>query len=204
MSHKFCWNWSSSFWNFQKITLDWKAFTSKICRCSLKNLIFMCWQTVFLHSKICKQTKNNQNWKSLIFVFLISSPQNIPRHIIHQFNSISWEPEKIIDFSIATVRNWPDVFRSCSICSIKKKKLYLRRSQNNAYNHDGLVDSDTVSRKTFFVSPFFSSLSLSHCLSSLFLFSVLSATSIQRNSQNIHLFVISTLLLLFYNYVSHS
>lgn len=53
-----------------------------------------------------------------------------------------------------------DAARSLArFCIILGKKLYLRRSQNNAYNHDGLVQTQTLSLETFFYS--FLSLSLS-------------------------------------------
>jgi len=67
--------------------------------------------------------------------------------------------KKIIDFSVYSTKI--DQMYSEVALNVSSKNLYLRRSQNNAYNHDGLVDSDAVSRKTFFSSPF----SMSHFLS---------------------------------------
>lgn len=64
------------------------------------------------------------------------------------------------------IENWPDVFCRCSLLArfcIIGKKLYLRRSQNNAYNHDGLVQTQTLSLSKLFFS--FLSHSLPNCQS---------------------------------------
>lgn len=51
-----------------------------------------------------------------------------------------------------------------SLASVSSgKKLYLRRSQNNAYNHDGLVQTQTLSLSKLFFS--FLSHSLPNCQS---------------------------------------
>lgn len=89
------------------------------------------------------------------------------------FNSLiqnEYEIKKIIDFSIYSTK--VDQMYSEVVLSVssKKKNLYLRRSQNNAYNHDGLVDSDAVSRNFFFLFLYCltSSLSFSFCSLSSF------------------------------------
>lgn len=55
---------------------------------------------------------------------------------------------------------------------VSSKNLYLRRSQNNAYNHDGLVDSDAVSLSLLLEKKTFLSFSLSLAHSCSLSFSV--------------------------------
>lgn len=58
-----------------------------------------------------------------------------PRSMKLLISSFSWQCQKKID----------QMYSEVILSLYHQKNLYLRRSQNNAYNHDGLVDSDAVS-----------------------------------------------------------